>query len=62
MPKKSAFFFFLTDFFFGAMAHADARSVTYNAPQGLNDSDLKRFFDVDYEKTCFSSIWIGLRA
>ena len=32
------------------MAHADARSVTYNAPQGLNDSDLKRFFDVDYEK------------
>ena len=55
MPKKSAFFFF-TDFFFGAMAHADARSVTYNAPQGLNDSDLKRFFDVDYEKACFSSI------
>ena len=58
MPKKSAFFFFFffTDFFFGAMAHADARSVTYNAPQGLNNSDLKRFFDVDYEKACFSSI------
>ena len=58
MPKKSAFFLFifLLIFFFGAMAHADARSVTYNAPQGLNDSDLKRLFDVDYEKACFSSI------
>ena len=57
MPKKSAFFFFfLLIFFLAPMAHADARSVTYNAPQGLNDSDLKRFFDVDYEKAYFSSI------
>ena len=38
------------------MARADARSVTSYEPQGLNDSDLKRFFDVDYEKACFSSI------